>query len=535
MLFTILSGLGEECAMLELKSGLSGSFSRRNILKAGAAIGASLALPNLVVRASRAGETGGAMIWGKSIEVTMLDPHTALVGSAWQLQYLVYETLVSMGDNFDVKPGIAESWEIPSPTVYVFHLREGVTFSNGRPMTAADVVGSIGRVVDPKFGSWWACQMGSVKSVTALDAKTIKIELNEPFTPLLSSLAASMTAILPMEDLNAKRFDPSKELLGSGPFMVTEHQQNDYWTLVRNPHYWRKGFPKLDKLTIRIITDDGARLAQLRSGAIDIANFENPDAPKLMEAIANVKTVIQQTGDLYTLALNPVWENSPFRDRRLRQAVNLSIDRQQIRDVALSGQGTVSGVAAAVFKDGCAPTVARDVAKAKQLVEAAGGLSFEMVVQSAQAIQQIAQVIQANVAEAGIKAELKIVDEGVFVNAVFVTGQFQSSPFFWSAYADPGMVPAWWEPSVSGFTGKYVVSVPELDQLIRAERRTSEGLERANQLKRICELVDDGAQMIPLVTKPVTVGYRSDRIMAMIQPNEGYNGTLRRIAEFSRV
>ena len=105
--------------MLELKSGLSGSFSRRNILKAGAAIGASLALPNLVVRASRAGETGGAMIWGKSIEGTMLDPHTALVGSAWQLQYLVYETLVSMGDNFDVKPGIAESWEIPSPTVYV--------------------------------------------------------------------------------------------------------------------------------------------------------------------------------------------------------------------------------------------------------------------------------------------------------------------------------------------------------------------------------------------------------------------------------
>jgi peptide/nickel transport system substrate-binding protein len=75
-----------------------------------------------------------------------------------------------MGDHFEIQPGIAESWEQPTPSTYVFHLREGVTFSNGRAMTAGDVAGSIGRVVDPKFGSWWACQMGSVKSVQAVDA-----------------------------------------------------------------------------------------------------------------------------------------------------------------------------------------------------------------------------------------------------------------------------------------------------------------------------------------------------------------------------
>jgi len=188
-----------------------------------------------------------------------------------------------------------------------------------------------------------------------------------------------------------------------------------------------------------------------------------------------------------------------------------------------------------VFKDGCTPSIARDVAKAKQLVAAAGGLSFEMIVQTSEAIQRIAQVIQQNVADAGIKADLNVVDEGVFVDRVFVTGMFQASPFFWSAYADPGMVAAWWEPSISGFTGKYVASVPELDKLIRAERRTANGPERTTQLNSICGLVDDGAQMIPLVTKPVTVGYRSDRITAEIQPFEGYNDTLRHIAEFSRV
>lgn len=505
--------------------------TRRSVLKAGAA----LALPLFAGLAARAAGSGGTLTWGKSLEMTMLDPHTALVGSAWQLQYLVYDTLVTMGDHFDVRPGIAESWEQPTPLTYVFHLREGVAFSSGRAMTVDDVVGSIERVVDPKFGSWWACQMGSVKRVHAVDARTVMIELNEPFTPLLPSLAASMTAILPMRELREGTFNPSKELLGTGPFMVTAHQQNDFWTLVRNPHYWRRGYPKFDEVSVRIITDDGARLAALQSGAIDIANFENPDAPKLLQGVANVKSAIQQTGDLYTLALNPVWDKSPFRDQRLRQAVNLSLNRQQIREVALSGQGSVSGVAAVVFKDGCAPSIARDLAKAKQLVAAAGGLSFEMVVQTSEAIQRIAQVIQQNVADAGIKAELNVVDEGVFVDKVFVTGMFQASPFFWSAYADPGMVAAWWEPSVSGFTGKYVVSVPELDKLIHAERRTANGPERTAQLQSICALVDDGAQMIPLVTKPVTVGYRSDRITAEIQPFEGYNDTLRHIAEFSLV
>jgi len=246
--------------MLDRKSRSLCGLTRRNVLAAGA----SLAVPLFIGSGARAA-TGGTLVWGKSLEMTMLDPHTALVGSAWQLQYLVYDTLVTMGDHFEIQPGIAESWEQPTPSTYVFHLREGVTFSNGRAMTAGDVAGSIGRVVDPKFGSWWACQMGSVKSVQAVDAKTVKIELNEPFTPLLPSLAASMTAILPMKELQEGTFNPSKELMGTGPFMVTAHQQNDYWTLTRNPHYWRKGYPKFDEVSIRIITDDGARLARYKA------------------------------------------------------------------------------------------------------------------------------------------------------------------------------------------------------------------------------------------------------------------------------
>jgi len=507
------------------------SLSRRNLLQAGAAIAASLALPRALLAQDKSSIT-----WGKSIEVTMIDPHTALVGSAWQLQYLVYETLVQMGDNFETLPGLAASWDMPSPTTYVFHLREGVSFSNGRPMTADDVAGSLNRVIDPKFGSWWAFQLGSVKSITATDAKTVTVELNEPFTPLLASLAASMTAILPMKELAAGTFDPSKDMLGTGPFMVTEHQQNDFWTLEKNPHYWQSGMPKVDKVTVKIITDDTARLAGLQDGSIDIANFENPDAPLLLAVIPNVTVVSQETPDIYTLVLNSVYKDSPFRDARLREAVFLALDRDQIHRLALSGQGAVSGAAPGMFKGGCpAPGATRNVEKAKALVTEAGGLTFEMLVQSSQAIQRIAQVIQQNLAEAGINVKLTVVDEGVFVDKVFVNAQFQAAPLFWSAYADPGMVPPLWEPAIAGSTGGYVVSEPKLAKLLADQRKTPNGPERTAMFAEICSLVDQSAQMIPLVTKPVTVGYRADRITAVIQPREGYNGTLRHIAEFAKV
>jgi peptide/nickel transport system substrate-binding protein len=505
--------------------------SRRTLLQASAAVAASLALPRAVFA-----QEATSIVWGKSIEVSMIDPHTALVGSAWQLQYLVYETLVQMGDNYETLPGLAESWETPSPTTYVFHLREGVTFSNGRAMTSADVAGSLSRIVDPKFGSWWAFQLGSIKSITATDAKTVTVELNAPFTPLLASLAASMTAILPMEELKAGTFDPTKDMLGTGPFMVTEHQQNDFWTLKKNPFYWQAGLPKVEQVTVKIITDDTARLAALQDGTIDIANFENPDAPLLLQVIPDVTVVSQSTPDLYTLVLNSVYADSPFRDAKLRQAVFLALDREQIHQIALSGQGAVSGAAPVNFEGSCpAPGRTRDVEKAKALVQEAGGLTFEMLVQSSQAIQRIAQVIQQNLAEAGINVVLTVVDEGVFVDKVFVNAQFQAAPLFWSAYADPGMVPPLWEPSIAGSTGGYVVSEPKLADLLANVRKTPVGPERTAMFKEVCELVDASAQMIPLVTKPVTVGYRTDRLSAVIQPNEGYNGTLRHIAEFTKL
>jgi peptide/nickel transport system substrate-binding protein len=292
---------------------------------------------------------GGAITWGKPSEVLSTDAHLSADGTSWVMYYLVYDTLVTTTDDLKIAPGLAESWEQPTPTTYIFKLRKNAAFSNGRPLTSTDVVGSLKRLADPKLGSYAGRQIGDVKSVVALDDHTVKLELEQPNTAVLSVLSVSMTAIYPIEELENGTFDPTKEMLGSGPFMVAEHRQDESWTLVRNPHYWRQGYPIVDKLLVRIIQDDAARLAALRDGSVDIANFENPDAATLLKGIPNVEPIVQKTTNYFRLDVSALQDNSPFKDIRVRHAMALALDRQRIVDAVFGGESAVDYVVPQAF------------------------------------------------------------------------------------------------------------------------------------------------------------------------------------------
>ena len=323
---------------------------RRNVLKGLGLAGAALsAAPLFRMRHAWAAE-GGRITWAKPLETTMFDPQTAILGSSWQLLHTVYDSLLDMDENLNLIPSLAESWEQTSPTTYVFTIRQDVKFSNGRDMTIDDAVGSIQRLLDPKTGSYWTLEMGDVKDVSRIDDRTMQIELNAPHTPLLHALSATMASVMPMEEINAGTFDASKEMLGTGPFMVQSHLQDDHWVLARNPHYWRPGLPKVDELMIRIMPSDQARIAGLRDGSVDIASFEaSPDAPLLLQNIPNVQVNVEDVTNFYFFAMNAVWEESPFHNQKLRQAVALTIDRDTIRNIALGGAGEPTAAMAPAF------------------------------------------------------------------------------------------------------------------------------------------------------------------------------------------
>jgi len=483
-------------------------------------------------------QAGGQLVWGKPADAAALDPTISGTAASWELFDLTYETLVGLGDNLKVVPELAESWQQTSPTTYLFNLRKGVKFSNGRAMTADDVVGSLMRLIDPKLAASWQDQPG-IRDVVRTGDEQVKIMLTRPRTSFLTALANMPAAILPMRELDAGTFDPKKEMLGTGPFKVESHVANASWTFVRNPYYWRSGIPKIAKITVRIMPDDAARIAALHDGSIDVTTFENVDSVRLLKNQANIKTVVQATTDYYRLDVNA--KSSIFRDNRLRQALALSIDRAKIRDVALAAVGRVSAAVSPAYAGICDPSkvpfATPDLQRARALVAAAGatGKTIQIITSPVTAMSSpIAQVIQRNLQDAGLKVRLVSLDLGTLLSRVYngKTADFDLSVSWFAGYGDPAMSPARYNPDITNFNKAYTVSDPDLNVLIDQALATAPGAERTKILRSECDRIASDANIIPLVTKDNIIAYRPDRVTPAIDSLEGYALPLRNIAEF---
>jgi peptide/nickel transport system substrate-binding protein len=485
------------------------------------------------------------LVWGKPSEVLTTDPHTSGSGTSWTVYYLIYETLTGTDDNLRVVPRLAERWEQPNPTTYIFHLRRNAAFSNGRKLVAADVVGSLQRLREPSLGATWAVNLGSVKDISAVDDYTVKIELNAPHTPLLSVLAVSTMSILPMKEVKEKTFDPTKAMMGSGPYMVAEHLQDQAWKLVANPHYGKPGLPKVKELEIRIIPDDAARIAALRDGRVDFATFEIPDAPKLLKGIPNVDTVIQQTPNYFRLDVSAIDKNSPFADLRVRQAMALAIDRSRIVDIVFGGQSSVDcPVPEAFGLQACRdlPTYSlprkQRIEKAKALLKDAKAENLKISIIASPVLATyplIAQVIQASLTEAGFKPNIEQVPVADWYKRVFSPDKtnFHLAMSWFAGYTDPSLVLRWWNPITAGFNKGFLLPVDAYTEVLNKINQLPPGADRNAAMKKACAIIDEQANMLALVNKPDYIGVRKDLVDARFSKAEGNFDTMKYLESFT--
>ncbi len=333
----------------------------------------------------------------------------------------IFDGLTHFTPDAKVVPGLAKSWDVtPDGITYTFHLRSGVKFHDGRPFVAKNVVATFQRVLDPatKGGRGWplypikgaedyaASKAKTIGGIAATDDSTIVVTLKEPFAIFPKLLAMPVTSILP--DNPATDF--GQKPVGTGPWKFVEWKHDDYLRFAKNPDYF-DGAPKTDSLMARIIPEMSTSVAEFEAGNVDVLNVPDQTS-KSWDADPEKKKLLTSAPALRFWYVGINTTRGPLTDVRVRQALNYAVDVNTMLNQVMAGRGTVANGVVPPILGGADPNrkpYAHDIAKAKQLLAAAGhpnGIDVELWAATTDQSPRIAQTVQANLAEAGIRAKI---------------------------------------------------------------------------------------------------------------------------------
>lgn len=361
-----------------------------------------------------------------------LDPHKAEGAGSREILFNLFEGLVKPAPDGGLLPAVAQSYTISDDHLtYTFAIRPGITFHNGAPVTAHDVVWSILRRVDnPEEGAEADVipvpAFNAIADIQAADDPehaSVTITLSEPSNEFLSYLTS---AILPA-DYDQQDTAP----VGTGPYRFVSRTAQDSIVLRRYDEYW--GEPAhIGKVTLRIVENTESILMSLRSGAVDLfAHLSSTQTEQLKEEFDILESPMNLVQALY---LNNAV--APFDDPRVRQALCYAADKQQILDLAFDGYGFPLGSSmypafAKYFDDSLTNYYEKDVEKAKELLARAGypdGFSMTITVPSNYGLHvDTAQVLVEQLRAIGVEAKIQTVEWGTWLNDVYLGRNFEST------------------------------------------------------------------------------------------------------------
>ncbi|NBS11909.1 MAG: ABC transporter substrate-binding protein [Gammaproteobacteria bacterium] len=326
---------------------------------------------------------------GRANEPQSIDPLFSRTGNNQMTAIHVYDRLVSTDKNVRNQPGLAERWENVNPTTWRIYLRKGVKWHDGRDLTADDVLFSMERAPNvPNSPASFAGSVASIQSMKVIDAHTIEMTSKSPDPLFINNIGTVyiMPKHIAETAVNAD-YNSGKAAIGTGPYQFVEWVPGDRLVLKRNPNYWGTK-PAYDEVVMKFISNDAARVAALLSGSVDLIDLVPPSDVQMLRndpkftvhQVPSVRLIYlaltqRDKTPLFTDSTGQPLTKNPFQDTRVRQAVNLMINRDAIVDRVLSGAGEPAGqtVPEGVFGfDGTMSPVKPDLAKAKALLTEAG-------------------------------------------------------------------------------------------------------------------------------------------------------------------
>lgn len=336
----------------------------------------------------------------------------------------IVQGLFGFDKDMKVHPLLAESYEAnDTATVFTIHLRQGVSFSDGTPFNAAAVKTSFDFMRDPANHLKRQSLYAPIDHIDTPDENTVVITLKQPFGPFIANLAHIAFGIISPKAIAEYGKDLDRHAVGTGPFEL-DSWQTDTLKVVKNPHYWRAGWPKVDSITFRSVPEDGTRLAMLRTGE---AQFIYPVPLTLAQTLAHdPKIDLINTPSIYVryVALNTL--KKPFDDPRVRQALNYAVNKDAMLKVVFNGYGVKLDAPLPPPLFGYSQTEKGgwpyDPAKAKKLLAEAGypnGFSTTLWGTNDSLTRKGLEFLQQQLAAVGVKAEVEPLESGVLISRIF--------------------------------------------------------------------------------------------------------------------
>jgi peptide/nickel transport system substrate-binding protein len=421
-------------------------------------------------------QKGGTATIALESELHTLEPMNSSLLVEREVFYNMYDSLFTIDPSLKIKAGLVTSWDTSDPLNYKFTLRSGVNYQDGTPFNGASVKANIERY-KTAAATRRKSDLASVKSVEVTDDTHVIFHLAKPDATLLATLVDRAGMMVSMDAVakGGDNFSLAPLGAGTGPFQFVEWKRNDHLTLKRNTNYWRPGFPYLDGITYKAIPDVNAILSALKTGDIDIAR---------VIAAKDVASIKADSNFIYknvpAIGFNGFELNAgapPFNDAAKRQAVAMAIDRYSILkninfNIGVVAYGPIPPSSWA-FDSGEKIFDKADAAKAKAT---ATGFSFAYKTTSDPVAQQLAQLMQAQLAQAGITMTIQSEEFATLVQEC-ENHQFQACGVNWSGRIDPdGNMFAWWHTGGSFNDSQY--SNPQVDKWLEDARTSSDQNQR---------------------------------------------------------
>ena len=438
---------------------------------------------------------GGTMIVASSAEPTTLNPLNNLYVTQ-MISGQLFPALLEYNFDMTPKPSLADSWEISSDGLNVtFHIVENATWTDGMPITSADVKFSFEEAIIPLHPSGEST-FGVVESIDTPDDKTVVFNFGEPFSPFMSYLAHQNAPILPKHiyegtDImeNENNF---KTAVSGGPFVFKEWIAGDHITLVRNDTYFKEGLPYLDQVVFRFIPDPQGRVLALEAGEVDyIPPINMPETE--MDRVRDTDGLVLATTGFESSAPFFQWgfnlRREPFNDVLVRRALSYAVNKDFIKDAVFFGYG--DDIAGPISPrswayDPDAIGYEYDPEKAKEMLDAAGypegsdSTRFSMTITYPGDINSYvkgAEVIAANFEDIHVKVELVAMERSAYYPTVYEDWDFDLAGVTWGSGPDPNNIATIYHSDQIRkliFTNYMGYSNPEVDALFDQAKAETE-------------------------------------------------------------